>query len=146
MAPVMTESGRPRVPTGSAMRPSTRSRSMDNRSSSSGVARPPAAYGTSPTMVLLYRPGAAWTADPYVLSPGRRSPLTLFAAEHFLGGISGYEAAETTDENPAAHVAVVRRVPLAHLRHTLGVDSTDWTAARRTLAGTAHPLGRLEAE
>lgn len=83
-------------------------------------------------MVLLYRPGAAWTADPYVLSPGRRSPLTLFAAEHFLGGISGYEAAETTDENPAAHVAVVRRVPLAHLRHTLGVDSTDWTAARRT--------------
>ncbi len=90
-------------------------------------------------MVLLYRPGAAWTADPYVLSPGRKSPLTLFAAEHFPGGISGYEAAETPDENPAAHVAVVRRVPLAHLRHTLGVGSTDWTAARRTLAGTAHP-------
>ncbi|MFI8489674.1 alpha/beta hydrolase family protein [Streptomyces rubrogriseus] len=89
--------------------------------------------------------GADWTADPYVLSPGRKSLLTLFGAEHFLGGISGYEAAETTDENPA-HVALVQRVTLAYLRHTLGVDSTDWTAARRDLAGTTHPLGRLDSK
>ncbi|WP_217168010.1 chlorophyllase [Streptomyces sp. AC512_CC834] len=89
--------------------------------------------------------GADWTADPYVLSPGGKSLLTLFGAEHFLGGISGYEAAETTDENPA-HVALVQRVTLAYLRHALGVDSSDWTAAQRALAGDTHPLGRLESK
>ncbi|MGW5761790.1 alpha/beta hydrolase family protein [Streptomyces tendae] len=89
--------------------------------------------------------GADWTVDPYVLSPGEKSLLTLFGAEHFLGGISGYEAAETTDENPA-HVALVQRVTLAYLRHALGVDSTAWATARGDLAGDAHPLGRLESK
>ncbi|MEU9633977.1 alpha/beta hydrolase family protein [Streptomyces tendae] len=89
--------------------------------------------------------GADWTVDPYVLSPGEKSLLTLFGAEHFLGGISGYEAAETTDENPA-HVALVQRVTLAYLRHALGVDSTGWATARGDLAGDAHPLGRLESK
>ncbi|MFF0584924.1 alpha/beta hydrolase family protein [Streptomyces sp. NPDC003781] len=89
--------------------------------------------------------GADWTADPYVLSPGEKSLLTLFGAEHFLGGISGYEAAETTDENPA-HVALVQRVTLAYLRHTLGADDAEWTTVREELAGDAHPLGRLESK
>ncbi|MGW0224195.1 alpha/beta hydrolase family protein [Streptomyces tendae] len=89
--------------------------------------------------------GADWTADPYVLSPGEKSLLTLFGAEHFLGGISGYEAAETTDENPA-HVALVQRVTLAYLRHALGVDSSGWATVRGDLAGDAHPLGRLESK
>ncbi|MFF9859171.1 alpha/beta hydrolase family protein [Streptomyces tendae] len=89
--------------------------------------------------------GADWTADPYILSPGEKSLLTLFGAEHFLGGISGYEAAETTDENPA-HVALVQRVTLAYLRHTLGVDSSGWATVRGDLAGDAHPLGRLESK
>ncbi|MFK4547765.1 putative dienelactone hydrolase [Streptomyces tendae] len=89
--------------------------------------------------------GADWTADPYVLGPGEKSLLTLFGAEHFLGGISGYEAAETTDENPA-HVALVQRVTLAYLRHALGVDSTEWATVRGDLAGDTHPLGRLESK
>jgi predicted dienelactone hydrolase len=89
--------------------------------------------------------GADWTADPYVLSPGEKSLLTLFGAEHFLGGISGYGAAETTDENPA-HVALVQRVTLAYLRHTLGIDSTAWTRTQRDLSGDSHPLGRLESK
>lgn len=89
--------------------------------------------------------GADWTTDPYVLSPGEKSLLTLFGAEHFLGGISGHEAAETTDENPA-HVALVQRVTLAYLRHALGIDGSGWTAARGDLAGDAHPLGRLESK
>ncbi|WP_399894636.1 alpha/beta hydrolase family protein [Streptomyces sp. BBFR51] len=89
--------------------------------------------------------GADWTADPYVLSPGGKSLLTLFGAEHFLGGISGYDAAEATDENPA-HVALVQRVTLAYLRHALDIDSTDWTATRKALAGDTHPLGRLESK
>ena len=43
-----------------------------------------------------------WHADPYFLSPGPKSLLTLFGAEHGLSGISGYDVAETTDENPVA--------------------------------------------
>ncbi|MFI5855417.1 alpha/beta hydrolase family protein [Streptomyces parvulus] len=89
--------------------------------------------------------GADWTADPYVLSPGGKSLLTLFGAQHFLGGISGYEVAETTDENPA-HVALVQRVTLAYLRHALGVDGDGWETVRREFADGAHPLGRLESK
>lgn len=86
--------------------------------------------------------GPEWMADPYVLSPGGKSLLTLFGAEHFLGGIPGYEVAETTDENPA-RVALVREVTLAYLRHVLGVGGAEWEVVRRTLAAGPHPLGRL---
>ncbi|MFI1003920.1 alpha/beta hydrolase family protein [Streptomyces galbus] len=89
--------------------------------------------------------GAQWTTDPYVLSPGDKSLLTLFGAQHFLGGISGHGAAETTDENPA-RVALVQRVTLAYLHHALGIDSYVWNAARAALADGRHPLGRLESK
>lgn len=87
--------------------------------------------------------GPDWTADPYHLSPGEKSLLTLFGAEHSLGGVVGYEAAETTDEHPA-RVALVQWVTLAYLRHALGVDGAGWAAALRALSGNAHPLGRLD--
>ncbi|WP_411114917.1 alpha/beta hydrolase family protein [Streptomyces sp. 029-5] len=107
---------------------------------------------TSPALVIagdrdvlpLTVRGADWTTDPYVLAPGDKSLLTLFGAEHFLGGISGHHAAETTDENPE-RVALVQRVTLAYLRHALGIDSSDWTATQKALADP-HPLGRLESK
>jgi hypothetical protein len=52
---------------------------------------------------------ADWHADPYFLSPGPKSPLTLFGGKHLLGGVSGYDAAETTDENPE-RVALIQRL------------------------------------
>lgn len=42
-----------------------------------------------------------WSEDPYRLSPGADQLPTVFGGEHSLGGIPGYEAAETTDESPA---------------------------------------------
>ncbi|MEU6731647.1 chlorophyllase [Streptomyces physcomitrii] len=87
--------------------------------------------------------GPEWTADPYHLSPGAEGLLTLHGAEHSLGGIPGYEAAETTDENPA-RLALLQQVTWAYLRHALGIDSSGWTAARRALEGGTHPLGRLD--
>ncbi|WP_062215611.1 chlorophyllase [Streptomyces sp. NBRC 109706] len=101
--------------------------------------------GDDDELPLLSTRGAAWTTDPYTLGGAGRSLLTLFGGQHFLGGISGYEAAETTDENPE-RVALVQRVTLAYLRHVTGVDSGDWDAARTDLAGDAHPLGRLESK
>ncbi|MFD7117869.1 alpha/beta hydrolase family protein [Streptomyces sp. NPDC059922] len=88
--------------------------------------------------------GADWTTDPYVLAPGDKSLLTVFGAEHFLGGISGYHSAETTDENPE-RVALVQRVTLAYLRHALGIDSADWTATQKAFADP-HPLGQLDSK
>ncbi|GAA1827443.1 chlorophyllase [Actinomadura chokoriensis] len=90
--------------------------------------------------------GPEWTTEPYTFSPGDKSLLTVFGGEHLLGGISGYDAAETTDENPE-RVALVQQVTLAYLRHALGVDSSTWTAAQAALADTAsHPMGRLESK
>ncbi|MGW1990818.1 alpha/beta hydrolase family protein [Embleya sp. NPDC001921] len=88
--------------------------------------------------------GPAWTTDPYTLSRGDKSLLTVHGAEHFLGGISGYQAAETTDEDPG-RVALVQQVTLAYLRHVTGIDHTDWEKAQRVLAA-GHPLGRLESK
>ncbi|WP_169947311.1 chlorophyllase [Microbispora sp. H11081] len=92
---------------------------------------------------LLSVRGPDWFTDAYHLSPGGKSLLTLFGAEHSLGGISGYDVTETTDENPE-RVALLQRVTSAYLRHALGVDGSGWSAARTALADGGHPLGRIE--
>jgi fermentation-respiration switch protein FrsA (DUF1100 family) len=51
---------------------------------------------------LLSVRGPDWWTDAYTLSPGDKSLLTLFGAEHSMGGITGYSVTETTDENPRA--------------------------------------------
>ncbi|MEV4701939.1 chlorophyllase/cutinase-like alpha/beta fold protein [Actinoplanes sp. NPDC049316] len=89
--------------------------------------------------------GPEWLADPYALSPGEKSLLTLFGAEHSLGGIAGYEVRETTDEDPE-RVALIQRVTLAYLRHALGMDDAGWAAVRADLAGAGNRLGRLESK
>lgn len=86
--------------------------------------------------------GPAWCMQPYHLSPGAGSLLTLFGAEHSLGGIAGYDAKETTDEDPA-RVALVQQVTWAFLRHALGVEEDSWRTVRGALA-RPHSLGQLE--
>jgi len=54
---------------------------------------------------LLTVRGPDWSADPYRLSPGPKSLLTLSGAEQSLGGIAGYEAKETTGEPGKARPA-----------------------------------------
>ena len=69
--------------------------------------------------------GATWHADPYHLAPGPKSLLTLYGAGHALGGVSGYDAAETTDEDPA-RVEVVAQTTAAYLTTQLGLDQSAW--------------------
>ncbi|MFC8128539.1 alpha/beta hydrolase family protein [Streptomyces sp. NPDC057302] len=88
--------------------------------------------------------GPAWTTDPYTLSRGGKSLLTVHGGEHFLGGISGYQAAETTDADPG-RVTLVQQVTLAYLCHVTGTDHTHWERAQSVL-GNGHPLGRLESK
>ncbi|MFE6200316.1 alpha/beta hydrolase family protein [Streptomyces sp. NPDC057838] len=89
--------------------------------------------------------GPDWFTDPYTHSPGPKSLLTLFGAEHSLGGISGYEAAETTDESPA-RVALLQRLTTAYLRAALGLEDTGWKAAATALEEDPEPLGKLRSK
>lgn len=89
--------------------------------------------------------GPAWHVDPYVLSPGPKSLLTLFDAEHGLGGVSGYDVAETTDENPG-RVAAIQRLTWAYLRTELYPGDSAWESAREELAAGPDPLGRVESK
>lgn len=109
---------------------------------------------TTPTLVVagdkdasthLTVRGPEWHADPYFLSPGPKSLLTLFDAEHGLGGVSGYDVAETTDENPE-RVAAVQRLTWAYLRTELHPGDSAWQAARDALTADPDPLGRVESK
>ncbi len=89
--------------------------------------------------------GPDWSADPYFLSPGSKSLLTLFGAEHSLGRIPGYEARETTDDNPE-RVALIQRLTSAYLRHALDLEDSNWPAACEALSASGNPLGRIESK
>jgi len=89
--------------------------------------------------------GPGWHADPYLLSPGPKSLLTLFGAEHGLGGVAGYDAAETTDENPQ-RVAAVARLTWAYLRSELYPGDSAWSAACDGLTASPGPFGRVESK
>ncbi|WP_194925702.1 alpha/beta hydrolase family protein [Catenulispora pinisilvae] len=87
--------------------------------------------------------GPAWHADPYTLAPGPKTLLTLFGAEHGLGGIAGYDAAETTDENPEM-VAAVSRLTAAYLRSSLFPGDDAWQTARDALTNGPDAFGRVD--
>ncbi len=87
--------------------------------------------------------GADWHADPYFLSTGPKCLLTLFGAEHGLGGVSGYDVAETTDESPE-RVAAVQRLTWAYLRTALYPEDAAWPAACAAFMEEPNPLGRVE--
>lgn len=89
--------------------------------------------------------GADWRADAYFLSSGPKCLLTLFGAEHSFGGISGYDAAETTDENPE-RLAAVQRLTWAYLRTALYPEDPAWPAACAALMDSPNPLGRVESK
>lgn len=84
-----------------------------------------------------------WRADAYHQSPGLKCLLTVFGGEHILGGISGYDAAETTDESPE-RVALVQQLTLAYLRTALNSEDSAWEDAQKALREEANPKARIE--
>lgn len=113
--------------------------------------RPSFAELTTPTLVVagdhdqskMSSRGPDWFTDAYTHSPGATDLLTFFGAEHGLGGIVGYEVAETTDEDPQ-RVAVIQRLSTAYLRTALHVDESSWPAARAAFGDGVEPIGRVE--
>jgi predicted dienelactone hydrolase len=89
--------------------------------------------------------GPDWFTDGYGLSSGATDLLTLFGAEHGLGGIQGYNDTRTTDESPE-RVAIIQRATLAYLRTALGLDNDAWPTARATLTATGDPLGKIDSK
>ncbi|MGC0334737.1 putative dienelactone hydrolase [Streptomyces sp. SAI-170] len=89
--------------------------------------------------------GPDWHADPYTLAPGPKTLLTLFDAEHGLGGIAGYDAAETTDENPG-RVAALARLTAAYLSAQLHPGTPTWPNECEALTTGPAPMGRVESK
>ncbi|MCE0763310.1 chlorophyllase [Pseudonocardia kujensis] len=100
--------------------------------------------GDEDRSVLTVR-GPDWSEDPFRLGPGPDHLLTVFGGEHSLGGVPGYEAAETTDENPA-RLGAVQQLTWAYLRTSLGLDDQAWPAAVAALRADPAPLGRVESK
>ena len=88
---------------------------------------------------------ADWRADAYRLSPGPKELLFLYGAGHIFGGISGYDAKETTDESPE-RVAAVQRITWAYLRTMLFPSDEAWNVIGQELANNEHPAGRIESK
>ncbi|MFI1581227.1 alpha/beta hydrolase family protein [Embleya sp. NPDC020630] len=122
------------------------------------LATPDFSRMTTPTLVVagdkdasahLTVAGPEWHTDPYFLAPGPKSLLTLFDAEHGLGGVSGYDVAETTDENPE-RVATVQHLTGAYLRARLHPDDPAWQSAWQSacdaLTSAPKPMGRVESK
>ncbi|MEU8840996.1 chlorophyllase [Streptomyces roseus] len=89
--------------------------------------------------------GPDWFTDAYTHSPGGKSLLTLFGAEHSLGGVPGTEVAETTDESPE-RVALIRRLSTAYLRSALSPADTGWREAVTALENDPRALGDLRSK
>lgn len=87
--------------------------------------------------------GPDWHADAYHRSPGHKCLLTLHGGRHGLGGIAGYDAAETKEEDPD-RLAVVQRLTWAYLRSALTPDDPAWSRACKALADHASSQGRVE--
>jgi predicted dienelactone hydrolase len=108
---------------------------------------------TTPTLVVagdqdqskMSSRGPDWFTDAFTYSPGATDLIALSGAEHSLGGIVGYEVAETTDESPE-RVAVLQRMSTAYLRTALHVDDESWPAARAAFETASEHLGRIDSK
>ncbi|MEU8817964.1 alpha/beta fold hydrolase [Actinoplanes sp. NPDC048796] len=69
--------------------------------------------------------GPDWFTDAYFQSPSPKALLTVFGGEHSLGGVTGYNVTETTDESPE-RVALIQRVSTAYLRAALDIAPEAW--------------------
>jgi pimeloyl-ACP methyl ester carboxylesterase len=87
---------------------------------------------------------ATWHADPYMLAPGSKDLLTVKGGKHGLGGISGWDVAETLDESPQMLTMVLRMIS-AYFRSQLLERDQSWNEAIEALKGLPE-LGAVESK
>lgn len=87
--------------------------------------------------------GPEWYTAAFQDAPGADHLLTIAGAGHGLGGIAGYDAKETGDEDPD-RLETTRRMTWAYLRSALYDGDPAWTDACKALEGSASSLGRVD--
>lgn len=85
--------------------------------------------GDSDGFPFLTTRGAEYHADGYYFSKGPKSLLTVKDGKHGLGGVSGYDTAEATDDESPERLAMVQRMTWAYLRGALYPDDLAWSVA-----------------
>lgn len=84
-----------------------------------------------------------WRADAYTFSPGPKTLLTMFGAKHALGGVSGYDVAESQDQD-SERLGVVQRLTWAYLRSALYPGDPAWSEASVALLSRPNPQGSIK--
>ncbi|KAJ7802381.1 Alpha/Beta hydrolase protein [Mycena olivaceomarginata] len=88
--------------------------------------------------------GADWHADAYTLAPGSKDLVWLKGGKHGLGGIAGWDAAETKDESPQM-LGAVQRMTWAYMRSQLYEGDGAWGEACKVFSGL-EALGKIESK
>lgn len=89
--------------------------------------------------------GADWHADAFSDAPGADSLLTLAGAKHGLGGVAGYDAKETDDEDPD-RLGVTQRMVWAYLWSALNPGNPAWQDAISALENEATEFGKVDSK
>lgn len=71
--------------------------------------------------------------------------LTLFGAMHGLGGLAGYDARKTDDEDPN-RLGVTQRMEWAYLWAALSPGDAAWRNGCAALGNEAAELGKVDSE
>lgn len=94
--------------------------------------------------VPLASRGPEWFAESYQDAPAPKTLLSIAGGEHGLGGVSTWDAVETTDESPE-RLATVQKMTWAYLRNQLYPGDDAWARASEALAGVKQ-LGFTESK
>lgn len=87
--------------------------------------------------------GPEWHADPYHHGPGADFLLTLHGGGHGMGGIAGWDAKESSDEDPE-RLAVTQRMTWAYLQSSFYPDDPAWDKACEALKKKASKHGHVD--
>lgn len=86
-----------------------------------------------------------WRSDAYNKSPSPKTLLTVTNGEHIFGGISGYDAAETTDDSPE-RALFVAKATASYLRTKLNENDPSWKTFQELLQKDPTPQGKIESK
>lgn len=87
--------------------------------------------------------GAEWYRAAYEDGPGASHLLSLVGGQHGLGGVAGYDAKETGDEDPD-RLAVVQRATSAFLCSQLYSGDPSWSQTLEALQSQTDGLATVE--
>lgn len=113
---------------------------------------PDFSYMTTPSLVVvgdvdeskhLTTRGPAWHEDPFHRSPGGEYLLTLHGGGHGMGGIAGWDAKETDDEDPD-RLEITRRLTWAYLWSKLYEGNDAWENAVAALKENVSAHAKVE--